>query len=112
MSTDFDNLFAAYAAPALFASDGETITITPSGGSASTVTRRVIRDPLQPVGPTAETMNDYPITVWVYQADLPTVTIGADTIAVGRRKGDSTLTTYTVKEILDQTGGQWHLRLK
>lgn len=111
MASTFATDFAAGPALRLFERFGESITITPSGGSPVSATGIVNRDPLQGVGPDGTVAIDYPLSVWVKRTDLSTVTVNADTIAVAAKENGSAV-TYTVKALLEQTGGLWHLKLK
>ena len=87
--------------------NGETATLTPSGGSPTTVSVVVERGELELHGPAGVQRLQYRIrSVKIRKADHTTLTIDGDTIALPRRLGGSNV-TYTIKELLDQEGGFW-----
>lgn len=102
---------AAHAAPAVLDQQGETIGYTPKGASISSISAVVHRDPLGVEGPDGQTIQ-YPIQIEVAQADVTTLTIGADAVALKKRLGDSSNTSYTVSVLLSQDGAMWHLGLQ
>lgn len=82
---------------------------TPKGGSPTTITAVVTRDAPRAFGPSANSQLAYPLLIQVRKADVATVTCRADTVAIKRRSGDATATTYYVTEIVSQSGAMWSL---
>lgn len=107
----FDSLFATFAVPALDAGMWSDIYITPHGGTQAAARGEIVRPQADVYGPDAQ-INVQPLLVRIAQSSLPTVTIGADKIKVPVRTGSTDFVEYTVKEIEDQRGACWLLRLK
>lgn len=90
--------------------DGETVTYTPAGSTARAVVAIVTRgawrsDGLPLPGPG--------ISIAISQADVPTVVLNGDTVAVKLRPTDVTTATLRVTEFepAGQSGGMWRLVL-
>lgn len=111
MSSLHDQIGQAYSAPALGAFEGEEVTYTPAGDDAVVIMAVVMRDPLQPRQTVGGRVLQYPVEILVNRADVPTVTVGADTVALPIRLGDDAA-TMTVARIIAQVGGQWRLGLR
>lgn len=111
MASDFDSVFAATAVPRLMDFFGESVTYTPKGSSAQTVTAIIERRTLENAGPISDSAYQYQVSAWIPKNDVSSVTVGGDTIACKKRNGDAANTTYTVRAILNQTGDVWHLAL-
>lgn len=105
--------FAGYAAAFSRSARGELVTITPKGGDPVAVRAVVLRDPLDSRATDGHRRLEYSIEVQVAKADYPAdqPTIGADTIAVAVRAGDTVKTTRVVSVLLGQDGGVWSLGL-
>lgn len=97
------------AAPSLMFALGETVTITPSGGSAVEVKAVILRDGISPRRTDGGRTGFYPLTVLVNIADLPTPVIKGDSIALKLRRSDAANTTVKVCEIPRQDMGMWRL---
>lgn len=89
---------------------GETVNYTPKGGDGVPITALIERGVLEAQGPD-EARIAYQVVIHVARADVPTLTVGADTVALKKRLTDSADSTLTVVELLDQAGGYWTLGL-
>lgn len=87
----------------------ESITVTPSGGSASTISAIVNRDGIGSVGPDGVTRLQYSVSIWVSQADYPCTPKTGETIACKRKRDDAANTSFTRFELVDQKGGSFHI---
>jgi len=90
---------------------GETVTYTPAGGSGVEYSAVVHRAPLevQDEGAVAESF-----TVFLRYDSAGTngpasIDIGGDAIALKKRIGDASNTTYSIRHITNQDNGGWVL---
>lgn len=90
---------------------GETVTYTPSGGSATAITAIVERDPVDTVPTDRGNQPRRARRIRVSKSDVATVTIGADTVLVKTMADDASYTTYSVGAILEDHAGAWLLDL-
>lgn len=92
---------------------GESVTYTPKGGVAKAINAIVTRDPVQYAGANGQVVA-LPRSIEVL-ADatlgVATVNVGGDMVALKENVGDTANKTYTVRRIIDQTGGRWLLGL-
>lgn len=107
----FETRFRDFPAERLLAEFGETVTYTPSGGSATSITAIVRREALQSFPEDRSSRVEYGLNVWVSSDDVPTVVVQGDTVAIEKRRGSGETDTFKVKAILSQTGGMWKLSL-
>lgn len=93
---------------------GETISGTPSGGAATSITAVVERGEIQTMGPSGVLRNEYSVAIFVTRAEWPTLTLGVDTFTLKKRITDSSTTTMRAAKLLDdaQDGAGWHVELK
>lgn len=98
-------------APALLAQHGETVTYTPDGGDATSVSAIVYREPIESRGPDGNVRLEYALSIALSKADVATVTTGADTVALKKRSNSASDTTFRVTSIVEQSGGMWLLGL-
>lgn len=110
MTTEFDELFAdGGPADSLLAQFGESITYTPIGGSAATVTAIVTRRPAVEI---SGTRVEVPVEFMVKQADVPTLSLGRDRVWIKRAKQDAAADEFrVVGPILSQDGGMYRLKV-
>lgn len=90
---------------------GESVTYTPDGGAAVTITVIVERDPVDTIPTDRGNMPRRARRIRVSKTDVATVTIGGDTVAVKTMADDATATTYRVGAILEDHGGAFLLDL-
>ena len=90
---------------------GETVTYTPDGGAAVSVTAIVERDAVDTVPTDRGLMPRRIRRIRVSKTDVATVTIGGDTVAIKTMVDDASATTYRVGAILEDHGGAWLLDL-
>jgi hypothetical protein len=95
---------------------GESITYTPTGGAATAVTgfvyrRRLRSRPQRNDGAAGSSVVEYAIEVAISKADIDTVTLAADTVALCANIGDSATKTYRVAAVIAQDPAVWHLGL-
>ena len=94
----------------------ETITYTPDGGVASSITAVVDRGGAKDVeirvrGFSRSNARRYDMEIWISTSDVATVKVNADKVTLLARIGDTVPKTYVVKGIVDNDAGCWHLEL-
>uniref|UniRef100_A0A6M3IJQ9 Uncharacterized protein n=1 Tax=viral metagenome TaxID=1070528 RepID=A0A6M3IJQ9_9ZZZZ len=114
--TVFDDLCTQALAPALLAAHGETVTYFCSTGNGAIdagefIQAIVYREPKQQRGPSEIQRVEYPIEIDISQSDKAVIVPNGDTVALRKRVGDSSNTTFRVAEILNSDGGMWRLGL-
>lgn len=100
------------AAAAMLPVLGDSVTYTPSGGSATTIYAIVNRDGIVVDGVNPGDILNFVTTIQVSKADVTTVTKNVDTVALKRNSDDASDTTMTVQSIIDESGGMWHLEVR
>lgn len=105
-----DTRFGELSCPRLLARFGETVTYTPSGGSATSITALVFREVLAPVPTDPTSRVEYGYAIWVQSSDVSNPVIGTDTVALKRHRGESATHTRTVRARKQENGG-WRLEL-
>ncbi len=109
--TAHDDLVAYAGDEARFVDHGEAAIYTPLGSDPIATTVDVDREPLGTQGPDGLRV-EYKLSIKVRRNVVDTVTIGADTVALKKRKGDASNTTYTVTHLADPDDGScWILGL-
>src|SRR5574343_292898 len=89
----------------------ESITYTPSGGAAVTVSAIVNRNPLQTRGTDNNARLEFEIEIEVAVESVAAVILNGDTVALKKREGDTADTTFKVSHIVQQDSGMWRLGL-
>lgn len=111
MPSSFDTLYNSVAHAPLQSRFGETVSYTPTGGAASSISAIVERGQMRSVSPQTGIIYEYELAVWVSTDDVAALTVGADTIAAKRRVTDASNTTFVVKALDQQSGSMLHLIL-
>lgn len=111
MST-FAASFVSFAAPMLLDQFAETVTYTPSGGSATSIDAILIRQQVETIGGMGEVGHRTSITAWMRESDVSTLAKNADTIAYKVSTTDAASVTSKVMEVLERTAGMVHVRLQ
>lgn len=87
--------------------NGETATLTPSGGVATAVSVVVERGEMEIVGPDGVSRLEYRIrSVKIRKADHATLAVRSDRISLPLRLGGSAR-DFLITEMIDQEGGFW-----
>lgn len=110
--SQFDSLFATFAAPVLTENMGESVTYTPATGTASTIRAIIIREQAQAVGSMGDVAYRYSVTAWVRKADIATLTVRKDTIAYKVNSWDASTVTRVIEECIQQTADMYFVRLQ
>jgi hypothetical protein len=112
MASTFEQRFQDGPLERLLEHFAETVTYTPKGGSAQSISAIIERERRGATGPLGQARIVWKITVWISAADVAMVTPGGDTISLAEMRGDSTNKTFTVKDVIDQRGGAWRLQVQ
>lgn len=112
--TRFDQRFRDGPLTRILDDRGVECTYTPSGAAALSIQVEVIPEELQlqRVGPEGVARYEYAREIRVSQADVATVTVGADTVAIPKFPNDVGTTNYKVATKIGEAGGSWRLGLK
>lgn len=113
MSTAHDELYQRTAATVLNSQHGAPAILTPDQGVATPVTVRINRAGLEanmdPEGMShaqGGASRRAVLIVTIARSDLPTLTLGRDTIAFAERRG-GTVKTFTLEELINDAGDEW-----
>jgi hypothetical protein len=98
----------------------ESISYTPSGGSAKTIDAVVHRQGASQItasgpGGRMSTIRKYEIEIWISThatTGIASITPIEDKVALKRRLEDATDTTFQVAGVIDSDAGCWHLGLR
>lgn len=106
--------FAADAAQFMGSAIGETVIVTPLGGSPVTLTNVIVhRGQLQTRATDENRRLEEQIWVDIPMANYPggKPNKGGDTVSIIQRVGDANMSKKTVSAFVSQVGGMWHLLL-
>jgi len=106
--TTFEDEVRDEAMPMLEAQHGENVEVTPAGGSTTTVTAVVNRDPKEE----NQFNREASPVVTIRLEHLDPLTVNEDTIALRKRPDDANLTTFTVSRVLAKTRAFWRLGVR
>jgi hypothetical protein len=93
---------------------GETITYTPSGGSAKSIAALVDRTPLRPTEHGGQTVPQNMTEIWIINnatTGVASVKPGFDTVALKAKLSDAATTTMRVTKLLYHDAGTWRLEV-
>lgn len=111
MST-FASNYADFAGGRLADYFGESVTYTPSGGSATSIQAILTRQQVETIGNMGDGAYAYSVTAWIRKADVPTLTIRKDTIAFKVNTWDAATVTRVIQECVEQTADMYLVRLQ
>lgn len=107
--TAFDTLHGAALDGVILPQFAETVTYTPKGGSAVSISAIVLRDPVSPAG---LNMPRRAREIVVSKTDVPTVNTGGDTVSILPMPDSAATVPYRIGAIAESHAGGWRLLLE
>lgn len=113
MPTSFEDMDIALAAEPHLAAHGElAITYVSTVHGTLSIDALVERGPLSPKPTDPTSRPEYEYVIGIPKADVPTINIKGDTVAIATRTdGGTTMSQRTIKNLIHQDGAFWWVGL-
>lgn len=111
MPSEFEQDWSDGPTDTLLEKFGESVSYTPRGGAATTITAVIVRRPLQVVDEMHGPVIEYARSAWISRSDAPTLNINGDALSCRARIEDAANSAFRLSALLNQAAGMWHVSL-